>query len=174
MRHIYWLIRNELCARPGPNEKPWDPKELYDAGIRAVLSVNKADGVEPRELSRFGITHKRVTLPIDTPPGPKALKTCLRKLPSAYKFAQQQITVGRPVLVHCRHGNDRSGLFLAYYLARQYSMSPDQTIAEIRSRRAASLRAYGWERFARELVKQVLITHQEPSRAQLPQESSLA
>ena len=67
MRHTYWLIPNKLCARASPNEKPWDPQELHNAGIRAILSVNKADGVAPRELGRLGISYKRVTLPMAIP-----------------------------------------------------------------------------------------------------------
>ena len=155
MRYAYWLVTNELCARPGPNQEPWNPQELYDSGIRAVLSVNKGDGVVPRELTRLGISYKRVTLPIGTPPGAKDLKTCLRKLPKAYAFALQQIQSGRPVLVHCRHGNDRTGLFLTYYLARRYGLTAQQAISEVRSRRAACLSAHGWMRFAAELVHQI-------------------
>ena len=152
MRHTYWLISNKLCARPGPNEAPWDPQELHNAGVRAVLSVNKADGVVPRELTRLGISYKRVTLPMATPPGVKDMRICQRRLPKAYRFAKEQIDAGRPLLVHCRHGKDRTGLFLAYYLARHYSMSADQAIAQVRARRPSCLRAQGWQQLAQDLI----------------------
>ena len=155
MRHTYWLIPNKLCARPGPNEHPWDPQELYNAGIRAVLSVNRAEAVVPKELSRLGITYKRVTLPMATPPGAKDIRVCRRRLPKAYEFAKKQIDAGRPLLVHCRHGKDRTGLFLAYYLSQHYSISADQAIEEVRSRNAGCLTAYGWQNLARELIGQV-------------------
>jgi len=104
MRHTYWLIPNKLCARPGPNEAPWDPQELHNAGVRAVLSVNKAEGVVPRELTRLGISYKRVTLPMATPPGEKDRRICQRRLPKAYRFAKEQIGAGRPLLVPDRRG----------------------------------------------------------------------
>lgn len=155
MRHVYWLIPHKLCARPGPNEKPWDPQELHNAGIRAVLSVNGADGVKPRELTRLGINYKRVTLPMAIPPSSRDLRLCQRRLPKAYRFAQKQIDAGRPLLVHCRYGKDRTGLFLAYYLSRQYLMSADQAIDEVRSRNTGCLTAHGWQYLARELIGQV-------------------
>ncbi len=158
MRYAYWIITNELCGRAGPNEEPWSAQELFDAGIRAVLSVNKGDGVVPRDFTKLGMSYKCVPLPINTPPTAKDLKSCLRKLPKAYQFAREQTDSGRPLLVHCRHGNDRTGLFLAYYLARRYAMTAEQAIEEVRSRRAACLSAHGWQRFARELIGQVTPT----------------
>ena len=154
MKFTHWLINDEICARPGPNEEPWDAQELYDNGIRAVLSVNKGDDVVPRELSRLGISYKKVPLPVSTPPGPKSLKTSLKQLPRAFEFAQEQANLRRPVLVHCRHGADRTGLFLAYYLCQRHRLSPEDAIMEVRSRRAICLRAHGWQRFALELLRQ--------------------
>lgn len=155
MKFVYWLINNELCARPGPNTEPWDPQELYDSGIRAVLSVNKGDNVVPRQLRRLGISYKRATLPVSTPPNPKSLRVGLKQLARAYAFAEQQADLGRPLLVHCRYGNDRSGLFLAYYLCLRHKFTPELAIEEVRSRRAACLRAQGWQRFTLELLRQV-------------------
>lgn len=163
MKYAYWLINNEICARAGPNEQPWQPQELFGGGIRAVLSVNTGDGVVAGDLTRLGMSYRRVTLPITTPPSTQDFKQCLRKLSRAYDYVLQETQKDRPVLVHCRHGNDRSGLFLAYYLARRYEMSADQAIAELRSRRARCLTAYGWQRFTRDLINQAMPTPVSPS-----------
>ena len=163
MKFAYWLINNEICARPGPNEEPWDVQDLYAHGIRAVLSVNKGDGVVSRDLTRLGINYKRVSLPVNTPPTAKDLKASLKLLARAYNFAVQQVDDGRPLLVHCRHGNDRTGVFLAYYLSKRHGYSPEGAIEEIRSRRAACLRANGWQRFTLELLRQANTSENLPS-----------
>ena len=128
MKYAYWLIHNEICARPGPTEYPWQPAALAAGGIRAVLSVNKGDGVSVRDLRRHGISYKKITLPVTTPPTDRDMPICLKKLPKAYDFARQQINEGNPVLVHCRHGNDRTGLFLVYYLVRAENMGVGEAI----------------------------------------------
>lgn len=155
MKFAYWLVNNEICGRPGPNEEPWDPQELYDGGIRAVLSVNKGDGVARRKLSRLGISYKRTTLRISTPPEQNNLQASIKQLERAYAFAAKQADLGRPLLVHCRYGHDRSGLFLAYYLCVRHNYTPQAAIEEVRSRRAACLRAHGWQRFTLALLREV-------------------
>lgn len=154
MKFAYWLINNEICARPGPNEIPWNEQALFDGGIRAVLSVNNGDGVDTRELRRLDINYKRIRLPVNTPPDNASLKRCLKLLPKAYAFAAEQADQNRPLLVHCRNGNDRTGVFLAYYLSQRHGYSPEDAINEVRSRRAACLRAHGWQRFTLQLLTQ--------------------
>ena len=60
---------------------------------------------------------------------------------------------GRAVLVHCSAGNDRTGLFLSYFLVRQAGMAADDAIQRVRAVRPTALSADGWETFARQLLR---------------------
>jgi protein-tyrosine phosphatase len=56
------------------------------------------------------------------------------------------------VLVHCRSGKDRTGLFLSYYLCVTEGLRPSEAIAELRRVRPIALTAEGWETFSYEVL----------------------
>ena len=147
MNHIFWLLPNELCGRPGPNFQPWNAQEFAAAGIRAILSVNSAESVYLDELTPHGIAHKCVPLAANAPPEPGELELCLERLPIAYEFAQEHVKQGSSVLVHCRHGKDRTGLFMAYYLMRRRGLNVVDAINEVKRVRPIAMTAEGWDKF---------------------------
>ncbi len=152
MKHVFWLIENELCGRTGPNRDPWQPEEFARAGIGAILSVNRAESVDANELDSHGIAHKCVPLAANAPPEPGELELCLERLPIAYEYARSHIELGRSVMVHCRQGKDRTGLFMAYYLMRQNKLSAGQAISQVKLVRPIAMTAEGWELFAPEVL----------------------
>jgi protein-tyrosine phosphatase len=71
----------------------------------------------------------------------------------AYEYALNQIESGNSVLVHCRHGKDRTGLFMAYFLRQQLGLSTVDAIERVKTVRPIALTAEGWEDFAIELLE---------------------
>lgn len=148
MKHIFWLIQGQLCGRAGPNHEPWDASELQIAGVGAVLSVNSADSVYPDDFSAVGMSHRCIPLAANAPPREGDLELCLARLPLAYEYALNEIESGNPVLVHCRQGKDRTGLFMAYFLRRQLGMSSKNAIERVKAVRPIALTAEGWDQFS--------------------------
>lgn len=148
MRNVFWLRSGRIGGRTGPNYDTWDPKDLAAGGIGAVLSVNDGDLVRPGELAAVGIDYCRVPLSDAAPPQPGDLEICVSALPRALSFVASSIARGRVVLVHCRSGKDRTGLFLAYYLCVTEGLAPSDAIRELRRVRPIALSAEGWESFS--------------------------
>jgi len=153
MQHVFWLIDNEICGRPGPNHQPWNPEEFSAAGIGAILSVNFAESVYEDELTPHGISHKCVPLAANAPPAPDELELCLERLPVAYQFTRHHVEAGKSVLVHCRQGKDRTGLFMAYYLMRRNQLSVDEAIRQVKIVRPIAMSAEGWDLFVPEVLE---------------------
>ena len=60
-----------------------------------------------------------------------------------------EITAGRPVLVHCHAGKDRTGVMLASYLMRYEGLAPEDAISYLRVLRSNVMSAPGYEETAR-------------------------
>jgi protein-tyrosine phosphatase len=148
MQHIFWLIAGELCGRPGPNHRPWQAQQLKDAGVGALLSVNHADSVYTDDFESIGVHYRCIPLASNAPPRSGDLELCLDRLPQAYAYARAEIQSGRALLVHCRQGKDRTGLFMAYYLKLRYNLSSQQAVARVKAVRPIALSADGWGEFA--------------------------
>jgi protein-tyrosine phosphatase len=73
---------------------------------------------------------------------------CLDRLPLAYAYALNEIESGHSVMVHCRHGKDRTGLFMTYFLRQQLGMSSKDAVDWVKTVRPIALTAEGWEQFA--------------------------
>ena len=152
MRNVFWLRPGAIGGRTGPNCDTWDPKDLAAGGIGAVLSVNDGDLVRPDELAAVGIEYCRVPLSDAAPPQPGDLEICISALPRALSFAVDSIGRNRAVLVHCRSGKDRTGLFLSYYLCVIEGLTSSEAIRELRRVRPIALSAEGWESFAYQVL----------------------
>ncbi|WNL41411.1 dual specificity protein phosphatase family protein [Halomonas sp. PAMB 3264] len=152
MRHLFWLVEGRVAGRAGPNMAAWSPQALAEGGIRAVLTLNRGHEVDVSALNASGIAHRRVPVPVQAPPQFGAIDIALPALGEAGRWVWEQSQSGRPVLVHCTHGKDRTGLVFAYLLVRYYAMTAAQAIAEVRRVRPIALSALGWEPFAHEVL----------------------
>lgn len=155
MQHLFWVVPGEIAGRPGPDEEAWDLEALWQAGVRAILSVNDGRLCDAQAFERLGIAYACYPLSDWVPPQPGDAEVCLRALRKGDTFVQAQRGQGRPVLVHCSGGNDRTGLFLSYYLVRHAQLSPRQAIQRVRVLRPTALSAEGWEEFAEDLLQKV-------------------
>lgn len=153
MDHIFWLHDNLVGGRPGPNLVPWNPRDLRDGGIGAVLSVNDGELAHPEDLNALEIGYCCAPLSEHAPPREGDLETCLASLPKGLDFVLKNRALGRKTLVHCRQGRDRTGLFLTYYLHKQHGASPEQAIIQLKDVRRDALAAEGWGEFALQVLR---------------------
>lgn len=69
----------------------------------------------------------------------------LEELVQAVDFIDQQISSGRPVMVHCAAGKGRTGAVLAAYLVKKQSLTADQAIDKVRDMRPGSVQSISQE-----------------------------
>lgn len=153
MEHVYWIHENAVGGRPGPNLIPWDLNALREGGIRAILPVNDGELVHEDELQSAGIEYQCTPLSEDAPPRPGDLAYCLSVLPTAYEFVSTRVALSQRVLVHCRQGRDRTGLFLAYYCLKHFGVSSGDALTRLKHMRPDALSAPGWNDFALEVLR---------------------
>ena len=150
---LFWLEPGALCGRSGPNRLPWTPSTFPGLGIGGVLSVNDGESVYEDELTPHGLRYACIPLARNAPPEPGDLELCLEQLPRAFDFTTEIIASNRAVLVHCRQGKDRTGLFMAYYLLRQRALSIEAAIDAVLAVRPQALSATGWQTFGRQVLE---------------------
>lgn len=152
MQHVYWLRRNRIAGRSGPDRAPWNPQELAAGGIGAVVSVNRAISVYDDDLASAGLLSACFPMADNAPPRPGDFEHCTQMLPHAYDFLAGMIESGRVPLVHCSAGKDRTGLVLCDYLCRAEGLAPLDAIRELRRVRPIALSAPGYEDFSIEVL----------------------
>jgi protein-tyrosine phosphatase len=148
MKHVFWLVPGALAGRSGPNLHPWDAEDLRAGGIGAVLSVNDGAACHAEDFTALGMSYRCIPLSDNAPPRDGDLEHCLDALPEAYDYVRFEIDRRRAVLVHCRSGKDRTGLFMCYFLVREAGMMAGDAIAAVRGVRPIALSAEGWEDLA--------------------------
>lgn len=153
MKHLFWVLPDRLCGRSGPNQDPWFAADLKYAGVGAVLSVNDGDLVHPEDFVSLNIPYQCTPLSAQAPPRPGDLELCLERLPIAYEFVAACIASCKAVLVHCRQGKDRTGLFMAYFLRRSLGISPVEAVGRVKAVRPIAFSAEGWDEFALEVLQ---------------------
>ncbi len=99
-------------------------------GIRSIVSLTE-DPLDEDVAQQFGF--EILHIPVPDRKAPRAAQ-----IDRFVGFTNQELQVGRSVLVHCLGGYGWTGTFLACYLVHNGS-SADQAIAEIRSRRPGSI-----------------------------------
>ncbi len=137
MDKVYW-VTDKLAGRCGPAEYPWDAKKLYEAGFRAIISLDDAVNIE--EMTKT-FDHFPLYLP-DVPLSTRELKE--QFLETAEQFIHIVSSYEEPILVHCYAGNDRTGAMLACFLISN-GKTADEAIAEVRKHNRYAMTTPGYE-----------------------------
>ena len=117
---ITWIEPNVLAASPLPAIEA-DIRSLHAQGIRAIITLTERPitvqhGVTSELLSELGITP--LHLSIDDFGAPDN-----QQVADAMNFIEQMQSENKPVLVHCKIGQGRTGTLLhAYYLNKGWSL----------------------------------------------------
>lgn len=154
MQNVFWIIDGLLAGRPGPTVAPWNPAELYAAGIRAIVSLAADD--MPNDLSPQGFIHYRGKFPSLLLTSRGLQRAFIYESLKVWTFIDSQLNVGNPTLVHCYIGRDRTGAILAGYLVTYKGLTPDAAISQVRSVRPNAMEAEGYEAAVRILKPGVL------------------
>jgi len=155
MQNVFWIIEDQLAGRPGPSKEPWSVQDLRGAGFDAILNLSEHPS-EEHELAAAGLRSLWVPLPTAVPPDLEAERICLELVPQAHDFLMRHIALGHQVLVHCVAGCDRTGMVLAYHLAKSGGLGIREAIDQVRQARPPALSAAGWEEMAVRVLSQLL------------------
>ena len=78
----------------------------------------------------------------------------LDRLEEVLATLHSEVSAGRPTLIHCHAGKDRTGLALVAYLVRYHGLDMEEAIGQVRAVRPIAMSAPGYEdtawRFAEE------------------------
>jgi protein-tyrosine phosphatase len=155
MKSVFWLIRDAVGGRAGPQLEPWSVTELRAAGFDAVINLSE----HPSDFNAFaaaGMEAHWVPLPTDVPPTPESEAQCVEALPKAFAFVTAQMSRGRRILVHCYAGKDRTGMLLALLIAKREGLPPEAAIRKVREVRPLAITAPGWEALALKVIPRVM------------------
>jgi len=118
---ISWIEPNVLAASPLPSSEA-DIRSLHKQGIRAIITLTERPitaqhGITPALLSELGITPLHVAInDFGAPENQQVI--------DALGFVDQMQAENKPVLVHCKVGQGRTGTLLhAYYLNKGWSLT---------------------------------------------------
>lgn len=144
MKSFYWVIADCLAGRPGPMREPWDLDELWDDGFRAIVSLS--DEVDQEAIAAAGFHHGQFYYPAVLPVTPSLVDRFLELMDEATRFIRAQLAEGRPTLVHCHAGKDRTGALLAGYLIRYRDLSVGEAVRRVQEANPRAMSAPGFER----------------------------
>lgn len=144
---FYWLVERSLAgsSRPG-GESGWpraqssgvnptqlledDCHTLVQEGIGAILTLTE-EPLQPGPLTRNGLVALHLPILDQTAPLPADFTR-------AIDFIDEQLSLSRAVLVHCRFGMGRTGTILAAWLIKR-GETAEQAIARLREVRPGSV-----------------------------------
>lgn len=117
---ISWIEPNILAASPLPTSEA-DIRSLHAQGVRAILTLTERpitvqSGVTPELLASLDITPLHLSVNDFGAPDTQQVE-------DAMKFIEQMQAENKPVLVHCKVGQGRTGVLLhTYYLNKGWSL----------------------------------------------------
>ena len=131
-----WVIEGKLagCGLPvTEDEFEW----VVDQGIKSIVTVREI--ALPSDWFNGGdIDYLHLAVEDFGAPN-------MEELVQAVDFIDQQISSGKPVMVHCAAGKGRTGAVLAAYLVKKQNLTADQAIQRIRGMRPGSVQSISQE-----------------------------
>ena len=152
MKQVFWLRREKIAGRSGPNRDPWDLAEIAAAGFSAILSVNGGDCVHETSITGLGMAYGLIPMSANAPAREGDREHCLANLPLAMELVERNLPNG-PVLIHCRSGKDRTGLVMAACLVEFEGLPPATAMNAVLEVRPIAFSAEGWMDFSLDVLR---------------------
>jgi len=131
-----WVVEGKLagCGLPvSQDEFEW----VIDQGIKSVVTVREvplpSDWFNGSDIDYLHLVVEDFGAP------------SMEELIQAVDFIDQQISSGRPVMVHCAAGKGRTGAVLGAYLVKKQNLTAEQAIEKLRSMRPGSVQSISQE-----------------------------
>jgi protein-tyrosine phosphatase len=147
VNHVYWVTPGLLAGRCGPDKIPWDPAQLHAAGLRVVVTA--ASEVPVADLASFDLRHRRVRMASLPWLWRRGQRRLVKQARAILPYIHQQLEDGRPTLVHCHDGDDRTGVVLSGYLVTYRGVTPEQAVAEVRRANPRAMKMPGYAQAVR-------------------------
>lgn len=131
-----WVIENKLagCGLPFTED---EFKWLADQGIKSVVTVREvalpSDWFEGGDIAYLHLEVEDFGAPD------------MDQLVRAIDYIDQQISSGKPVMVHCAAGKGRTGTVLAAYLVKNQNLTAEKAIEKLRAMRPGSVQSVSQE-----------------------------
>jgi protein-tyrosine phosphatase len=151
VEHTFWLLENLLAGRPGPVRAPWDLAQFSAAGLQAIVSLNEEPN--PVQIAAAGLRHHSLPLPPLLPLTRPLQDSLFPKLEMVLAALHAEVSAGKPTIVHCHAGKDRTGLALTAYLVRYLGLDIEAAIVRVRAVRPIAMSAPGYEATARRFAE---------------------
>ena len=142
MRDYYWIIPGLLAGRPGPRMLPWNLEALWEEGFRSIVSLIRADRAS---IEQAGFRHCYSPMMGAFTILPFWRRWLAQKMLPIVDFIAGELAAGRPTLVHCQMGKDRTGAVLAGYLVRYCGFSPQAAFERLRQVNPRAMTAPGFK-----------------------------
>ncbi|MCP4542041.1 MAG: hypothetical protein GY832_33360 [Chloroflexi bacterium] len=143
MKAIYWLLPDLLAGRPGPGMSSWDLEGIWNEGLRTIITLIRGD--EPA-IQATGFRHYQVPLNSWLAILPCTRQRLVQRMLPVIDLVAAEVAAGRPTLVHCYAGKDRTGAILAGYLIRYQGLSPEEAFRLLRQINPRAMTAPGFHR----------------------------
>jgi hypothetical protein len=146
VKAVYWVSPNLLAGRPGPRLLPWDLGRIWAGGVRTIVSLVR---VNRTAIQAAGFRHHQVPLPGGLAFFPWIRRWLVQRMLPVVDFIAAEVAAGRPTLVHCHAGKDRTGAVLAGYLIRHQGLSADEAFRLVRQANPRAMTAPGFDQLPR-------------------------
>ncbi len=127
------FIRPELAGSDAPYETA-DLLRFVENGISHIFVLTPEMTLAEKLLPDLDLPLKTTHIPIFGVPNKDQIEMFYRKM---LEIKER----GEKAVVHCQFGQERTGIFLAYYLCKHYKLSLEKAIKEVQSKRPSSLRS---------------------------------